>query len=216
MESYGNKKARRQRGGAVAELAVTMPFVFLLMIGAVDFGRMWTVSTRLSDAAYAGAAYGAQTAETAKDTLGIREIALHELGLVAGTSAAMTYGTASQSATASPAVLGTAQGGNGGGNGNSGSGGSPAGSSGSSTGDSTGNTEGKTVTIDQYEILVDRYCRCEDDTSVDCDTGTCTAGSGSRRTYVRVKIGTNFTTIFDYPGIPPVIELAREARLRAR
>lgn len=168
-----------------------MPFVFLLMIGAVDFGRMWTVSTRLSDAAYAGAAYGAQTAETAKDTQGIREVALHELGLLSEESAAL--------------MLGAAKGGNGGG-----------GDTGGSDVGSGGDTEGKAVSVDDYEILVDRYCRCEDDSSVDCDTGTCTAGSGSRRTYVHVRIGTNFTTIFDYPGIPPVIALEREARLRAR
>ena len=168
-----------------------MPFVFLLMIGAVDFGRMWTVSTRLSDAAYAGAAYGAQTAETAKDTQGIREVALHELGLLSEESAAL--------------MLGAAKGGNGGG-----------GDTGGSNVGSGGDFEGKAVSVDDYEILVDRYCRCEDDSSVDCDTGTCTAGSGSRRTYVHVRIGTNFTTIFDYPGIPPVIALEREARLRAR
>lgn len=168
-----------------------MPFVFLLMIGAVDFGRMWTVSTRLSDAAYAGAAYGAQTAETAKDTQGIREVALHELGLLSVERAAL--------------MLGAAKGGNGGG-----------GDSGGSDVGNGGDTEGKAVSVDDYEILVDRYCRCEDDSSVDCDTGTCTAGSSSRRTYVHVRIGTNFTTIFDYPGIPPVIALEREARLRAR
>jgi hypothetical protein len=191
VKQRGDTETRRQRGGAVAELAVTMPFVFLLMIGAVDFGRMWTVSTRLSDAAYAGAAYGAQTAETAKDTQGIREVALHELGLLSVERAAL--------------MLGAAKGGNGGG-----------GDSGGSDVGNGGDTEGKAVSVDDYEILVDRYCRCEDDSSVDCDTGTCTAGSSSRRTYVHVRIGTNFTTIFDYPGIPPVIALEREARLRAR
>jgi hypothetical protein len=212
MNTYGYTGSRRQRGGAVTELAVTMPFVFLLMIGAVDFGRMWTLSTRLSDAAYAGAAYGAQTAQTAKDTQGIREVVLHELGLASDEGPAMTHGTtAAISATLISGPLGAAQGGNGGGNGNSGSG------SGSGADSTEGDTsEGKTVRVDEYEILVGRYCQCEDESPVDCDTGTCTAGGGNRRTYVRVKIGTNFTTIFDYPGVPPVIELEREARLRAR
>jgi hypothetical protein len=195
VKQRGDTETRRQRGGAVAELAVTMPFVFLLMIGAVDFGRMWTVSTRLSDAAYAGAAYGAQTAETAKDTQGIREVALHELGLLSVERAAlMLDAAATQTVAVTPDGFGAAKGENGRG----------------------GDIEGKAVSVDDYEILVDRYCRCEDDSSVDCDTGTCTAGSGSRRTYVHVRIGTNFTTIFDYPGIPPVIALEREARLRAR
>ena len=183
-----------------------MPFVFLLMIGAVDFGRMWTVSTRLADAAYAAAAYGAQTAETAKDTQGIQEVALHELGLVSNSEAALlTAATYSQTAAIAPGIAGAALGG-------SGAGGDTGGSSGSTA----SNSEGKTVTVDDYEILVDRYCRCEDNSSVDCDTGTCTAGGGSRRTYVQVRVGTNFTTIFDYPGIPPVIALERETRLRAR
>jgi len=214
VETHGKSLSRRrQRGGAVAELAVTMPFVFLLMIGAVDFGRVWTVSTRLSDAAYAGAAYGAQTAQTAKDTQGIREVVLHELGLVTGDGAATTYGpTAALSPTVASGPLGAAQGGNGGGNGNAGS---TSGLSEEST-DGGASSEGKTITVDEYQLLVDRYCQCEDESSVDCDTGTCTAGSGNRRTYVLVKIGTNFTTIFDYPGVPPVIELEREARLRAR
>jgi len=191
-----------------------MPFVFLLMIGAVDFGRMWTVSTRLSDAAYAGAAYGAQTAETAKDTQGIREVALHELGLISDGSAAITLGvSASQTAMLAPGIFGAANGGKGASSGGTSDAG---GSGGYGSGDNGSDSEGKAITVDDYQILVDRYCRCEDDSPVDCDTGTCTAGSGSRRTYVHVRIGTNFTTIFDYPGIPPVIELEREARLRAR
>jgi Flp pilus assembly protein TadG len=211
VNRYDSMESGRQRGGAVAELAVTMPFFFLLVIGAVDFGRMWTVSTRLSDAAYAGAAYGAQTAETAKDTRGIREVAMHELGFMADRTAPST----SPSTAADSGPLGTAHGRGGSGNGASSGAGVSDGSSADSSNDSA-STEGKTVTVDEYEILVDRYCRCEDGSSVNCDTAACTAGSGSRRTYVRVKIGTNFTTIFDYPGIPAVIELDREARLRAR
>jgi len=191
-----------------------MPFVFLLMIGAVDFGRMWTVSTRLADAAYAGASYGAQTAQTAKDTEGIREVAMHELGLISADGASLnSAATAAQALTIAPHFLGSAMGGNGGGNGSTGSSGGSGGDAGY---DGSSDSEGKSVTVDDYQILVARYCRCEDNSSVDCDTGTCTAGSGSRRTYVRVRIGTNFTTIFDYPGIPPVIALEREARLRAR
>lgn len=103
-------------------------------------------------------------------------------------------------------------GGNGGGNAKSGS----SDGSGVDGGEDGSSTEGKSVTVDDYEILVARYCRCEDNSPVDCDTGTCTAGGGNRRTYVRVRIGTNFNTIFDYPGIPPVVALEREARLRAR
>jgi len=214
VEQRSHNWNRRQRGGAVAELAVTMPFVFVLMIGAVDFGRMWTVSTRLADAAYAGASYGAQTAQTAKDTEGIRTVTMHELGLVPVAGAWSHFaGTAPQSLAIAPGALGSAQGGNGSGSGKTGS---SDGSGWDNANDDSSDSEGKSVTVDAYEILVARYCRCEDNSPVDCDTGTCTAGSGYRRTYVRVRIGTNFTTIFDYPGIPPVVALEREARLRAR
>lgn len=190
-----------------------MPFVFLLMIGAVDFGRMWTVSTRLADAAYAGASYGAQTTQTAKDTEGIREVAIHSLGLISSAGASSSLvGSDPQPLAIAPSVLGPANGGNGNGNAKSGS----SDGSGVDGGGDGSSSEGKSVTVDDYEILVARYCRCEDNSPVDCDSGTCTAGGGNRRTYVRVRIGTNFNTIFDYPGIPPVVALEREARLRAR
>ena len=163
---------KRQRGGATAELAIAMPFIFLLTLGAVDFGRMWTVSTRVADAAYAAAAYGAQSTTKAKDTDGMRTVALHELGIDESTS------------TSKGLVAGAA---------------------------STSET-----TASDYDVVATRYCECEDQKSVDCDNGTCSAGSGNRRVYVRVRVGTTFLTVFDYPGIPHEIEITRQTQIRAR
>ena len=166
---------RRERGGAVAELAVAMPFVFMMMVGAVDFGRMWTVSTRVADAAYAGAAYGAQSTTTAKDTSGMRTVALHELGIDPVVS--------TPTKKAAVAVV----------------------------------ESGKSVPSEKdYDVTTTRYCECEDKKSVDCDKGTCVVGSGNRRMYVQVRVGTTFQTVFDYPGIPHEVTITRQTRMRAR
>jgi Flp pilus assembly protein TadG len=178
-------RRRRQRGAAAAELAVTMPFLFLLMLGAVDFGRIWTVSTRIADAAYSGAAYGAQTSLTAKDTEGIRDVVFHELGIDDSSSSALTFAAGSaKSGTDTPS--------------------SPTGHS------TSGSSE------QDYNIGVFRYCECEDGESIDCELGSCVAGSGNRRVYVRVRVGTTFETVFDYPGVPSEIVLLRQTQMRAR
>ena len=173
-----------ERGGAVAELAVTMPFLFLLMLGAVDFGRMWTISTRIADAAYSGASYGAQTTQTAKDSAGIREVVLHELGVDDSSSSALTFVAASAKSGTDEAS-------------------DPAGAS----------TSGSQQV---YDVGVFRYCECENGKSIDCELGSCVAGSGNRRVYVRVRVGTTFETVFDYPGVPSEVALMRQTQMRAR
>lgn len=47
------------RGQAIAELAVAMPFVLLLLLAAVDMGRLFYVYIGAQNAAREGAAYGA-------------------------------------------------------------------------------------------------------------------------------------------------------------
>ena len=169
-----------QRGGAVAELAIAMPFIFMMMLGAVDFGRMWTVSTRVADAAYAAAAYGSQSTSKAQDTDGMRNVALHELGLDVSESTTTKKGL----------VVGAA-------------------SAPTTTADAT-------ASVKDYDIAATRYCECEDHKSVDCNAGTCSAGSGNRRVYVRVRVGTTFLTVFDYPGIPHEVSITRQTEMRAR
>jgi len=170
----------RQRGGAVAELAIAMPFIFMMMLGAVDFGRMLTVSTRVADATYAAAAYGAQSTSTAQDTNGMRNVALHELGLDVSASTTTKTGLVVGDASALTA------------------------------------TAHATASTKDYDIAATRYCECEDHKSVDCDTGACAAGSGNRRVYVRVRVGTTFLTVFDYPGIPHEVTITRQTEMRAR
>ncbi len=62
---------RRQRGAALTELTIALPVLMLLMLGAVDFSRVWMRSTAIENAVHTGAQYGAQTSSHTVDTSGI-------------------------------------------------------------------------------------------------------------------------------------------------
>ena len=47
----------RQKGQALVELALTLPLILLLVLGAMDFGRMFTTKLVLNNAAREGAYY---------------------------------------------------------------------------------------------------------------------------------------------------------------
>ena len=52
-------RLRSQTGASLVELAVVMPFLVLLLLGAIDFGRAYYLSIEVANAARAGAQYGA-------------------------------------------------------------------------------------------------------------------------------------------------------------
>jgi Flp pilus assembly protein TadG len=56
------------RGSALIELAVTLPLLVLLLVGAADFARVFYVSMALTNAARAGAQYGSQNNRYADTT----------------------------------------------------------------------------------------------------------------------------------------------------
>jgi Flp pilus assembly protein TadG len=58
------------RGQSAVELAITVPILVLLLVGA-DFGRVFYMSTGVNNAARAGAQYGSQTVITAADSSGM-------------------------------------------------------------------------------------------------------------------------------------------------
>lgn len=64
--------ARSSSGGAAVELAVVFPVLLLLIIAIVDYGRVFYTSVVVSNAARAGAEYGAQGLQFAVDTAGQR------------------------------------------------------------------------------------------------------------------------------------------------
>jgi len=77
------------------------------------------------------------------------------------------------------------------------------------------NDLGDEMAEDGVATSVEKYCTCPDESVIDCSSGTC-SGSARPYLYVRVQVAKEFTTLFDYPGIPHTISLTREARMRAR
>lgn len=58
-----------ERGSALVELAVSLPLLVLLLVGTVDFARVFYTAIELTNAARAGAQYGAASlANSAQDT----------------------------------------------------------------------------------------------------------------------------------------------------
>jgi Flp pilus assembly protein TadG len=60
----------RESGQALIELALTMPLLFIMLLGAAEFGRLAYMAIEISEAAKATAQYGSQNATTANDTTG--------------------------------------------------------------------------------------------------------------------------------------------------
>jgi len=67
-------RRERERGQGLVEFAILLPFLLIVLAGALDLGRMYYVSIALTDAAGEGAAYAAiypddlaQVAQRAQD-----------------------------------------------------------------------------------------------------------------------------------------------------
>jgi len=66
---------RGRRGQSLAELALVLPVLILLLLVALDFTRMFNMSMAVTDAARAGAQWGAQNRAAAANTLGMEQAA---------------------------------------------------------------------------------------------------------------------------------------------
>ena len=62
---------RRDDGGAMVEACLTLPLLFMLVLGAAEFSRVAYTSLEVVSAAKAGVAYGAQSGGHSADTDGI-------------------------------------------------------------------------------------------------------------------------------------------------
>lgn len=79
---------RSQEGAALIEFALVLPMLVLLLIGIIETGRYMAFGVRLSNAAHAGAQFGAQNYATMKDAAGIQSAACNDSGFsCAGTPA---------------------------------------------------------------------------------------------------------------------------------
>jgi len=68
-------RTKRERGQSLVELALVVPMLLIMLVGIIEIGRFAYYSILVSNAARAGAQYGAQNLATAKDTLGIQAAA---------------------------------------------------------------------------------------------------------------------------------------------
>ena len=80
---------RPERGESLVELALLLPFLCLLLIGVIDFGRAYYLSIEVTNAANTGALYGTKNS---KDTTGMQNAALGDAPDVPGVTATATYG----------------------------------------------------------------------------------------------------------------------------
>jgi len=76
-------------GTNLAEFALLLPLLCLLLLGVIDFGRAYYLNIEVSNAAYAGAMYGTQNYT---DTTGMQSAALGDAQDVSGMTATATYG----------------------------------------------------------------------------------------------------------------------------
>jgi len=77
----------QRRGQAIIEMAIVLPLVLLLLVGVIDFGRIYFTTMTVAHAARAGAQYGAQRNGTSGDIAGMKQAALDAAGDVPGVTA---------------------------------------------------------------------------------------------------------------------------------
>ena len=84
-----------RRGQSLVELALTLPVLGILLIGTIDFARVYYAAMAVGQAARAGAAYGAQSVSTSGDDAGMAQAALSaaNLDLTPAVTAASVHAT---------------------------------------------------------------------------------------------------------------------------
>jgi Flp pilus assembly protein TadG len=88
---------RLRRGGAgqsLVEIALTLPVLLVLLVGAGELARVAYVAIEVSNAAKAAVAYGAQNPSTVADTTGIKNAAILDAGNITLTASNVTVATA--------------------------------------------------------------------------------------------------------------------------
>lgn len=106
----GNRAIRGLRSGtsgqALVELALTMPLLVLLLLGAAELARVAYASIETSNAARAGVQYGAQNHVTASDFAGMQLAATNDGPDVPGLAANATNFCSCANGAASTCAVG--------------------------------------------------------------------------------------------------------------
>ena len=102
-------RRRAETGSALVELALALPLLLLVLVITVDFSRIFYTAMSLTDAARAGAQYGAYNASNSSDTATMISTAVGATSLTGVTAqasrtcqCATDTGTFSASALSSP------------------------------------------------------------------------------------------------------------------
>lgn len=74
---------RSQDGASLVEMALVTPVLLLILLGTVEFGRVWYLDNEMAGAAQAGAVYGSQYP---KDTSGMQNVAKDDASDVSSAS----------------------------------------------------------------------------------------------------------------------------------
>jgi Flp pilus assembly protein TadG len=81
-----------ESGSALAEMAIVVPLLVLVLIALIEVGRFGDYTVRAGNAARAGVQYGAQNTITALDTAGMQNAATGDANAGAGfTATASSY-----------------------------------------------------------------------------------------------------------------------------
>lgn len=78
------RESRRAQGQSIAEVAIVMPLLLLLLLGGVEIGRLAYYSIEVSNAARAGVQYGSQSLADSADNAGILQAAQNDASNIAG------------------------------------------------------------------------------------------------------------------------------------
>ena len=78
-------------GQALVELALLLPVLVLLLVGAAEFGRLAYAAIEVTNAAHAGVQYGAQNHATASDNAGMQAAAIDDGPNVTSLSATASH-----------------------------------------------------------------------------------------------------------------------------
>lgn len=80
-----------ERGQNILEFAFFVPVILLLLVGAIEIGRLAYLSILVNNAAHAGVQYGAQSLATASDNTGMQNAALNDGQNISGLTAAASH-----------------------------------------------------------------------------------------------------------------------------
>ena len=89
--SWAQRILSEEKGQSLFEFAILTPVVLIMLVGAIEIGRLAYLSILVNNAASAGVQYGAQSLATASDNTGMQTAALNDGQNITGLTATATH-----------------------------------------------------------------------------------------------------------------------------